>query len=131
MTKKIEAFIREEKLQEVKNALHEIGILGMNVFEVQGHGRGGGITLAGRSGTYKVDMLPRIQLNIVLSDHNVDKTIEVIQKCACTGNSGDGVIFIYPIEDVLRIRTGERGREALMYGAGDIDSKEKQEELAA
>jgi nitrogen regulatory protein P-II 1 len=122
MTKKIEAFIREEKFDDVKRALHEIGIVGMNVVEVRGHGRQGGITLAWRTGTYKVDMLPRFQLNIVLSDHNVERTVETIRKAACTGQQGDGLIFIYPVEDVVRIRTGERGREALSY-AGDIDDR--------
>lgn len=122
MTKKIEAIIREEKLNEVKAALRDIGIVGMNVIEIRGHGRQGGITLTGRTGTYQVDMLPKIQINIVLSDHNVDKTIATICKAAATGNQGDGIIFVYPIEDVIRIRTGERGREALMY-AGDIDSR--------
>jgi nitrogen regulatory protein P-II 1 len=122
MTKKIEAFIREEKLDEVKKALYDIGIVGMNVFEVQGHGRQGGLTLAWRTSTYKVDMLPRYQLNIVLSDHNVEKTVETIRKAAYTGQVGDGLIFIYPVEDVIRIRTGERGREALTY-EGDIDAR--------
>ncbi len=122
MTKKIEAFIREEKLGDVKEALRRIGIVGMNVVEVHGHGRGGGITLNGRSGTYQVDMLPRVQLNVVLSDHNVDRTVETIQQAAYTGDRGDGVIFIYPVEQVVRIRTGERGWEALMY-EGDIDAR--------
>ena len=85
MTKKIEAFIREEKLEDVKQALHDIGIVGMNVLEVHGHGRQGGITLAWRTGTYKVDMLPRFQLNIVLSDDNLDKTVEIIRNAAYTG----------------------------------------------
>jgi nitrogen regulatory protein P-II 1 len=122
MTKKIEAFIREEKLEEVKKALYDIGIVGMNVIEVHGHGRQGGVTLAWRTSTYKVDMLPRYQLNIVLSDHNVEKTIETIRKAARTGQVGDGLIFVYPVEDVIRIRTGERGREALAY-EGDIDTR--------
>lgn len=122
MTKKIEAFIREEKLSDVKEALREIGIVGMNVIEVLGHGRGGGITLVGRSGTYQVDLLPRVQINIVLSDHNVEKTVETIRKAAYTGEKGDGIIFIYPVEEVIRIRTNERGREALMY-ENDIDAR--------
>jgi nitrogen regulatory protein P-II 1 len=123
MTTKIEAIIREEKLNDVKQALRDIGILGLNVFEVRGHGRQGGIELAGRTGTYQVDMLPKIQLNIVLSDHNVEKTIETICKAARTGEAGDGLIFVYPIQDVIRIRTGERGREALTY-QGDIDERQ-------
>ena len=122
MTKKIEAIFREEKLLAVKEALSEIGIVGMNVMEVRGHGRQGGIELAGRIGTYKVDLLPRVQLNIILSDHNVRKTIETIQQAAQTGDIGDGLIFVYPVEDVIRIRTGERGREALAY-EGDIDMR--------
>ena len=124
MTKKIEAIIREEKLNDVKTALHGIGIFGMNISEVRGHGRQGGITLVGRSGSYKVEWLPKIQLNIVLSDHNVERTIETIQKSATTGNTGDGVIFLYPVDDVIRIRTGERGREALTY-EGDIDDRKE------
>jgi nitrogen regulatory protein P-II 1 len=122
MTKKIEAFIREEKFEDVKSALSDIGIVGMNVVEVHGHGRQGGLTLAWRTGTYKVDMLPRYQLNIILSDDNVEKTVDTIRKAAYTGQVGDGVIFVYPVEDVIRIRTNERGREALSY-PDDIDTR--------
>ena len=124
MTKKIEAIIREEKLNDVKDALRLIGIVGMNVLEVRGHGRQGGITLAGRTGTYQVDMLPRVQINIILSDHNVERTIETIRTAALTGNIGDGIIFVYPVDEVIRIRTGERGRQALTY-AGDIDDQQE------
>lgn len=120
MTKKIEAIIREEKLDDVKQALRDIGIVGMNVFEVHGHGREGGIKLAGRTGTYLVDMLPKVQINIILSDHNVDRTIETIRQAAQTGRTGDGLIFVYNVEEVMRVRTGERGRDALHY-EGDID----------
>jgi nitrogen regulatory protein P-II 1 len=123
MTKKIEAIFREERLNLVKEALARIGIVGMNVMEVRGHGRQGGIVLAGRTGSYKVDLLPRVQLNIVLSDHNVDPTIDAICEAAQTGEIGDGLIFVYPVEEVIRIRTGERNRDALMY-EGDIDSRE-------
>jgi nitrogen regulatory protein P-II 1 len=125
MTKKIEAIIREEKLNDVKDALRRIGIVGMNVIECRGHGRQGGITLVGRSGTYQIDMLPRLQVNIVLSDHNVEKAIETICQAAATGSQGDGLIFVYPVEDVIRIRTGERGRQALAY-PDDIDERRKQ-----
>jgi nitrogen regulatory protein P-II 1 len=124
MTKKIEAIFREEKLIAVKEALSEIGIVGMNIMEVRGHGRQGGIELAGRSGMYKVDLLPRVQLNIILSDHNVEQTIEAIQQAAQTGNIGDGIIFVYPVEEVIRIRNGERGHDALTY-AGDIDMRQE------
>lgn len=130
MTKKIEAIFREEKLDDVKKALYSIGIVGMNVIEVRGHGRQGGITLSGRTGTYQVDFLPRIQLNIVLSDHNVEKTIQTIQEAAQTGNIGDGLIFVYPVDEVIRIRTGERGHDALVY-EGDIDARQEVEMAAA
>ncbi|MDQ3247786.1 MAG: P-II family nitrogen regulator [Chloroflexota bacterium] len=124
MTKKIEAIIREEKLSDVKAALANIGIVGMNIFEVRGHGRQGGIELSGRTGTYQVDLLPKIQLNIILSDHNVDSTIDAICAAARTGQTGDGLIFVYPVEEAVRIRTGERGHDALTY-AGDIDERKQ------
>ncbi len=120
--KKIEAIIREEKLNDVKDALKGIGIVGMNVSQVSGHGRQGGVVLEGRVGTYQVDLLPRLQFNIVLSDHNVEKTIQTIREAADTGREGDGIIFVYPVKDVIRIRTGERGREALKY-PNDIDTR--------
>ncbi len=122
MTKKIEAIIREEALDAVKDALHVIGIVGMNVFEVRGHGRQGGIELSWRGTTYRMDLIPKLQLNIVLSDHNVDRTVQAIVDAARTGNEGDGIIFVYPVEDVIRIRTGERGRSALQY-PDDIDAR--------
>ena len=121
MTKKIEAIIREDRFSDVKEALRKIGIVGMNVIEVRGQGRQGGIVLTGRSGTYQIDMLPRLQINIVLSDHNVERTVETIIASARSGNIGDGIIFIYPVEEVIRIRTGERGHAALMYD-NDIDT---------
>jgi nitrogen regulatory protein P-II 1 len=124
--KKIEAIFREERLNDVKDALYKVGIVGMNICEVRGHGRQGGIELHGRSGTYKIDMLPRIQLNIVLSDHNVQKAVDTICEAAHSGNPGDGIIFIYPVEDVVRIRTGERGRDALHY-EGDIDERREKQ----
>ncbi|MCK9363244.1 MAG: P-II family nitrogen regulator [Syntrophales bacterium] len=122
MLKKIEAIIREDKITDVKDALTEIGIVGMNMFEIRGHGRQGGIKLAGRSGTYQVDMLPKIQLNIVVSERNLEDTIAAILKSAYTGEPGDGLIFISPVEEIIRIRTKERGQEAVMY-PGDIDEK--------
>jgi nitrogen regulatory protein P-II 1 len=122
MTTKIEAIIREDRLNDVKEALKELGIVGMNGFEVRGHGRQGGLELAGRTGTYQVDMLTKIQVNIVLSDHNVDATVDTIAKAARTGETGDGLIFIYPIKEVVRIRTGERGPDALTY-QDDIDAR--------
>jgi nitrogen regulatory protein P-II 1 len=124
MFKKIEAIIRPEMVEDVKNALFTIGIVGFNVTDVRGHGRDGGIELSGRSGTYKIDLLPKSQLNIVLSERNVEKAVLAIRETARTGNRGDGVIFIYPVEDVIRIRTGQRGQQALYY-EGDIDDRKK------
>ena len=122
MLKKIEAIIREDKLNDVKEALRQIGIVGLNSFEIRGHGRQGGVTLAGRSGTYQVDMLSKIQINIILSEHNLEETIEAILNSAYTGEPGDGLIFVYPVEEAIRIRTRERGHEAMMY-PGDIDER--------
>ena len=124
MLKKIEAIIREDALDAVKDALHEIGIVGMNVVEVKGHGRQGGINLSWRGTAYQMDMIPKIQINIILSDRNVDKTVDTIVKAARTGKEGDGIIFIYPVEDIVRIRTGERGGDAISY-QDDIDTKKK------
>ncbi len=87
---------------------------------MHGHGREGGIELSWRGTTYQMDLLPKMQVTIVLSDHNVEKVVETIIKAARIGKEGDGIIFISPIDDVIRIRTGERGPEALHY-AGDID----------
>ena len=124
MTKKIEAIVRQEKLHAVKKALSEIGIVGMTVLEVRGRGRGSGMKLHWRTGVYNVDLLPKVQLNIVLSDENVSATVEAIEKAARTGEKGDGMIFIYPVEDIIRISTGETGRKAISY-QGDIDSQKE------
>ncbi len=126
MLKKIEAIIRENKVNEVKEALAHIGIVGLNMFEIRGHGRQGGIKLTGRSGTYQVDMLPKIQINIVLSERNLEDTIQTIRKAAYTGEPGDGLIFIYPVEEVIRVRTGERSEKAMTY-PGDIDDKKRED----
>ncbi|NPV03598.1 MAG: P-II family nitrogen regulator [Syntrophaceae bacterium] len=122
--KKVEAIIREDKVNDVVDALKAIGIVGLNTFEVRGHGRQGGIQLVGRAGTYQVNMLPKIQVNIVLSDRNLEAAIEAILKSAYTGEPGDGLIFVTPVEEVIRIRTRERGQDAMMY-PGDIDERKK------
>ncbi len=122
MLKKIEAIIREDKANDVKDALENIGIVGMNMFEIRGHGRQGGIRLLGRAGSYQVNMLTKIQINIVLSDRNLDETIETILNAAYTGEPGDGLLFVYPVDEVIRVRTRERGQDAVMY-PGDIDEK--------
>ncbi len=124
MIKKIEAIIREEALDTVKDALRAVGIVGMNVVEVRGHGRQGGINLQWRGTAYQMDMIPKIMISIILSERNVEKTVQTIVSAARTGKEGDGIIFIYPVEDVVRIRTGERGGEAISY-SGDIDQMTK------
>lgn len=124
MLKKIEAIIREDKVNDVRDALKEIGIVGMNMFEIRGHGRQGGIKLVGRAGTYQVDMLTKIQINIILSETNLEETIEAILNSAGTGEPGDGIIFIYPVDEVVRVRTRERGQEAVIY-PDDIDERKK------
>jgi len=120
--KKIEAIIREEAHHTVKDALRAEGIVGMNVSEVRGHGRQGGINLSWRGTEYQMDMIPKMMISIVLSDRNVEKVVETITKAARTGKEGDGIIFVYPVDDVIRIRTGERGEQALSY-PNDIDAR--------
>ena len=122
MLKKIEAIIREDKVNDVKDALEKIGIVGLNMFEIRGHGRQGGIQLLGSDGTYQVNMLTKIQINIVLSDRNLEETIQTILDSAYTGEPGDGLLFVYPVEEVIRVRTRERGQDAVMY-PGDIDER--------
>ncbi len=122
MTKKIEAIIRKEKLGAVKAALSAVGIVGLNVTDVRGRGRGSGLKLQWRTGTYIVDLLPRVQLNIILSDENVDAAVDTIVKTAKTGEKGDGMIFVLPVENVVRISTSEEGREALT-DLGYIETK--------
>lgn len=108
--KKIEAIIRPEKLDEVKHALAEKGYIGLNIVGVTGRGVQKGIVHAGRGGqTYSVDMLPKVKLEIVVADGNAEEVITIIQEAARTGNIGDGKIFVTPVEQAIRVRTGERG----------------------
>ena len=125
MLKKIEAYIRHEKLDSVRMALIEIGVPAIDTVEVQGHGRQSGIKLAGRHATYIVDTLPRIQVNLVVGDDQVGEVVEAIRKNAVTGTQGDGAIFISPVDNIVRISTGEEGDDALTY-EGDIDIEEHQ-----
>ncbi|HET6486232.1 MAG TPA: P-II family nitrogen regulator [Spirochaetia bacterium] len=122
MFKKIEAIIREQALGEVREALAAIGIVGMNVFEIRGRGRHGDQEHSSIYTYRHGDMLPKIQLNIVLSERNVEPTVAAIMKAARTDTEGDGIIFVYPVEDVFRVRTGERGGDALSY-PDDIDAR--------
>lgn len=111
--KKIEAIIKPFKLEDVKEALREIGIQGLTVVEVKGFGRQKGHTELYRGAEYVIDFLPKIKLEIVVTDDMVSKVIETIRESAKTGKIGDGKIFIFPAEDVIRIRTGERGEDAI------------------
>ncbi|MEW6740836.1 MAG: P-II family nitrogen regulator [Nitrospirota bacterium] len=111
--KKIEAIIKPFKLDEVKDALNEIGIQGMTVTEVKGFGRQKGHTELYRGAEYVVDFIPKIKIEIVTSDSLAPKVVDAIEKAAKTGKIGDGKIFVYTIEDVIRIRTGERGETAV------------------
>jgi len=111
--KKIEAVIKPFKLDEVKDALAEIGVEGMTVTEVKGFGRQKGHTEIYRGSEYTVDFLPKIKVDVVLDDDNVEAATKAIVGAAKTGKIGDGKVFISPIEEVVRIRTDEKGSEAL------------------
>ena len=111
--KKIEAIIKPFKLDEVKDELNKIGVLGLTVSEVKGYGRQKGHTELYRGAEYAIDFLPKIKIEIVISDELTDDVIEVIKKKAQTGRIGDGKIFISNIEETVRIRTGETGKKAI------------------
>ncbi len=111
--KKIEAIIKPFKLDEVKEALQEVGLLGITVTEAKGFGRQKGHTELYRGAEYVVDFLPKVKIEVVLPDDLVEKAIEAIQNAARTGRIGDGKIFVTSVEDVIRIRTGERGKDAI------------------
>jgi len=111
--KKIEAIIKPFKLDEVKDALHEVGLTGITVIEAKGFGRQKGHTELYRGAEYVVDFLPKVKIEIVLDDDLVERAIEAIQRAARTGRIGDGKIFVTPVEEAIRIRTGERGVEAV------------------
>jgi nitrogen regulatory protein P-II 1 len=111
--KKVEAIIKPFKLDEVKDALVEIGIGGMTVTEVRGFGQQKGHTEIYRGTEYVIDFLPKVKIEIVVKDEDVEKVIQTIMKTAQTGRVGDGKIFVIPVEEVVRIRTGERGEQAI------------------
>jgi len=111
--KKIEAIIKPFKLDDVKEALQEIGLQGLTVTEAKGFGRQKGHTELYRGAEYVVDFLPKIKIELVVSDNRVDAAVEAIQAAARTGRIGDGKIFITPVEAAVRIRTGETGDDAL------------------
>jgi nitrogen regulatory protein P-II 1 len=111
--RKIEAIIKPFKLEEVKEALHEVGLKGLTVIEAKGFGRQKGHTELYRGAEYVVDFLPKVKIELVLEDSLVDRAVEAIQRAAHTGRIGDGKIFVSTIDDVIRIRTGERGPDAI------------------
>lgn len=111
--KKIEAVIRVEKLEEITDALEKFGYPGMMVTHIEGHGRQKGLVEQFRGREFKVNFLPKIKIEIVAKDSELDKIVNTILTIAKTGAIGDGKIFVYPVENVLRIRTGEKGETAL------------------
>ena len=111
--KKIEAIIKPFKLDEVKEALHEVGLQGITVTEAQGFGRQKGHTELYRGAEYVVDFLPKVKIELVIPDDMLERAVEAIQQAAYTGRIGDGKIFISSIEEAIRVRTGEKGNEAI------------------
>ncbi len=111
--KSVVAIIRQEKYTDVKNALIAVGCEGMNVSEVKGRGNQRGIKESYRGSSYCIDLIPKTRIEIVVKDESVDDIVEAIKKGAHTGNIGDGKIFVHPIDNVIRIRTGEEGVDAL------------------
>lgn len=111
--KKIEAIIRPEKLDEVKRALEKSGYPGIMITEIEGHGKQRGLVQQWRGETYRVDLVPKVKLEIVANDDQVDTIIDTISDCAKTGQVGDGKIFIYDVVEAVRIRTGEVGSAVL------------------
>lgn len=111
---KVEAIIRPEKVEAVKDALAEAGFVGLNVVNVTGRGVQKGVTYVGRTGQKTaVEMLPKVKMEIVVGDKDADGVVDIILSRARTGNIGDGKIFLIPVSDVIRVRTGERGEKAL------------------
>ena len=111
--KKIEAIIREERLEAVRKALDDSGYFGMTVTEVCGRGRQRGIPLQWRAGEYRVDLLPKLKVELIILDEDLPKTLNAITSAARTGEMGDGKIFVIPIDDAIRVRTGEDGINAV------------------
>ena len=111
--KKIEAIIKPFKLDEVKEARHEVGLQGITVIEAKGFGRQKGHTELYRGAEYVVDFLPKVKIELVIEDDMLERAVEAIMQAAHTGRIGDGKIFISSIEDAIRVRTGERGKEAI------------------
>ena len=111
--KKVEAIIREEKLEAVKSALEEKGFIGLTVTEVKGRGQQKGLCLQWRVGEYRVDLLPKIKIEVVVNDEDAETVLDTVCNSARTGDIGDGMIFVMPVEQICRVRTGETGAAAL------------------
>ncbi len=111
--KKIEAIVRPHLLEPVKDALEQVGVVGMTITEVKGYGRQKGHTETYRGSEYKVQFLPKVKLEVALPEELVDRAVEAVTKTAATGKFGDGKVFVTSLEEVVRIRTGERGEAAL------------------
>ncbi len=111
--KKLECIIRPFKLEEVKEALSSVGVRGMTVSEVRGFGRSRGHTELYRGSDSTIEFVPKLKIEIVVAEENVDKVVEAVQQAAATGKIGDGKIFVLPIDETIRIRTGERGPAAV------------------
>jgi nitrogen regulatory protein P-II 1 len=111
--KKIEAIIKPFKLDEVKEALHEIGLQGITVLEAKGFGRQKGHTELYHGAEYVVDFLPKVKIELVIDDDMLDRAVDAIQQAAHTGRIGDGKVFISTVDDAIRVRTGERGKDAI------------------
>lgn len=111
--KKIEAIIRPFQLDEVKDAVSELGVQGMTITEVRGFGRTGGRKEVFRGSAYVVDFVPKVKVEIVLPDHLVHDVLDAIERAAKTGRIGDGKLFVLPVEEAVRVRTGERGEDAI------------------
>ncbi|MEI6261212.1 MAG: P-II family nitrogen regulator [Deltaproteobacteria bacterium] len=111
--KKIEAIIKPFKLDDVKEALNELGIQGMTISEVKGYGRQKGHKEIYRGAEYVVDFIPKIKIEVIVESDRVDQVVEKIRASANTGKLGDGKIFVIPVEQVIRVRTGERGKDAI------------------
>jgi len=111
--KRIEAIIRPEKVDEVRRALEKVGFPGLNISEVEGHGKQKGVVQQWRGEQYRVELLPKVRLEVVVSDKDAHKIVRAIQEVSKTGSVGDGKIFVSSVEEVIRIRTGETGEAAL------------------
>ena len=111
--KKIEAIIRPEKLDEVRKAIESVGYPGITITEAQGHGKQKGVVQQWRGETYRVEFLPKVKLELIVGDADVERIVQAIIKSAKTGSVGDGKIFVSDVRDVIKIRTGERGESAI------------------